>query len=252
MLNHPLVSLAFYSLLALIILLILLIAILIFKILVEIFELAQQRADQTRVTLLKNAQKRAAQILDEAHKTAHDTLAESSTKAKEYLTETIFAADTLRGTQVHMLEDYAKKQEEQLARHTEELKVQYASTVTTLTTTLTQNIQQLDQAARSQMQTALSTLNTQIAGEVDFMHDEITKRVEESHTAFEEKSSSAYQELLTQLNDYKKQKTEQIDKSVNRVLVDISKRVFGRTLTLEEHQDYILKTLEDAKQLLNE
>lgn len=72
--------------------------------------------------------------------------------------------------------------------------------------------------------------------EVVSIHKELDKRMEEQYAKLEQEIAA-----------YKAQSLAKIDASIYRVLGEVAKRVIGKTLSFDDHQELVMKALEEAK-----
>lgn len=66
----------------------------------------------------------------------------------------------------------------------------------------------------------------------------------------EEKIRLAWEKAEKEIEAYKQEKLKAIDDSLDRVLQFVTKRLLGKTISLQDHEDLVLKALEEAKDKL--
>ncbi|TSC73261.1 MAG: Uncharacterized protein G01um101470_187 [Parcubacteria group bacterium Gr01-1014_70] len=49
------------------------------------------------------------------------------------------------------------------------------------------------------------------------------------------------------VNEYKKDKLKRVDKAINEIIIVVAKNVIGRSLNIKEHNELVLRALEEAK-----
>lgn len=243
---------AFYSGLLLFIgLLTFAIAVMLARILIAFIELSQTKIYKKRNQILEKANKQAFEIIEAAQKTAQ---------------ETVRAAHASAETTLHNTETFMKKLNEQHEKfllqnanlHISSLEEEFAALKDRLSANARHSEEQFDsslslinQGFSEKASQALNKLDEHIATEVESLHKEVLQKLEEAQHTFQDQSASAYAAVLEELETYKKERIEKINASINDILLDLSLKVFGRSLTLEEHQAFIIKSLEEAKHLLN-
>ena len=69
-------------------------------------------------------------------------------------------------------------------------------------------------------------------------------RLEGTIEAFVQKAREAAEK---EIRAYREQKLSEVEKSIPEIINSISREVLGRAMTVEDHADLVLKTLERAK-----
>lgn len=62
-----------------------------------------------------------------------------------------------------------------------------------------------------------------------------------------QRADEDYSKVKQELEEYKKERLKEIDENIYELLLSVSKETIGKTLSLEDHQELIIKALEDAK-----
>ena len=75
------------------------------------------------------------------------------------------------------------------------------------------------------------------------MEAELLKTQEEARLAVKNTYKAVYEEL----ERYKKDRIDQLDKSILAMVEDVSKRVFKKEISVHEHEKLVMKALEEAK-----
>lgn len=68
-----------------------------------------------------------------------------------------------------------------------------------------------------------------------------------SQEEVEKKIGAEYNKIKIELEQYKKEQMKNIEENVYEILHDLSKTVLGKALNMEEHQELVIKSLEEAK-----
>ena len=63
----------------------------------------------------------------------------------------------------------------------------------------------------------------------------------------EKKIDDLRNKVNEQVNDYKKEKLKRVDKAINEIVISVAKIVIGRSLNIKEHNELVLRALEEAK-----
>lgn len=108
---------------------------------------------------------------------------------------------------------------------------------------------------KTKSQTILSKMSSDIQSNImmDYksMIEEFKRQVGSSNTDLQNAFATKYQQQLDlaqgQLEEYKKAVSTQIDQKAVQILKEFSTTILGKVLTPSDHQDVILKALEEAK-----
>ena len=63
-----------------------------------------------------------------------------------------------------------------------------------------------------------------------------------------EKIASRYDEVRQEVEDYKAKQIAAVDQKINKVLLEIAQNLLGKTINARDHQELVIKALEEAKQ----
>lgn len=63
----------------------------------------------------------------------------------------------------------------------------------------------------------------------------------------EKKIDDLRNKVNEQVNEYKKEKLKRVDKAINEIVISVAKIVIGRSLNIKEHNELVLRALEEAK-----
>jgi F0F1-type ATP synthase membrane subunit b/b' len=83
--------------------------------------------------------------------------------------------------------------------------------------------------------------------EVSRFKEELEKRVLVTEDAAERVLDAEFDEVKKEVQSYKQAKISQIDSQAKEVLIDVTKKVLGKSIDLRAHEDLVIKSLEDAK-----
>lgn len=165
-------------------------------------------------TILSKAQKRSQEILEDAHRTATEIVgrAEKFLSAQEgkVAKELEKASESYANyfkDSLRRVEDDAKKT---LDNVPEEIKKIYATEIVNIRTTL---------------------------------EAELSKAREDSRQIVLE----AYKKAESEVENYKKQRLNQIDESIIIILQEVARKVLSREINQEEHEKLVMKALQEAK-----
>lgn len=97
-------------------------------------------------------------------------------------------------------------------------------------------------------QNASNDIEVNTLGEIKDFKESMQKLTTLSQKKVKEKIDADYEILRKEIEDYKKEKLQKIDSEIYALLEKIAKEVFGKALSLSEHENLIEKSLEKAKQ----
>ena len=165
-------------------------------------------------TLLSQARLRSQQILEEAH-----------VKAAQVLTRS---------------QDFVKDESGVIAKELQKLHQTYAKTysdaIESSKSSAEKMIQNIPQDVKVSLITAIDSFR------VSLMH-EVNKAQTQASAAIKE----AYEKAAEEVNKYKEQRMSQVDKSILTIVKDVSEKVLSKSISIEEHEKLVQKSLEEAK-----
>lgn len=164
--------------------------------------------------VLEGAQRQAMSIVTDANKGAKKILEDASMMGKE-MTEDLD----------EHLEHFTRDQTEVLTETAEILmKVQRKA---------------LMEASKENLQ-ALKEISEQFKSEV-------ASEIEAFRTTLDQVAADAQEDMKREMDQYKEARKKQIDEAVYNIIREASTNIIGRSLNVEDHEEYILGILEEAK-----
>lgn len=76
---------------------------------------------------------------------------------------------------------------------------------------------------------------------------ELEEKIVTVEGAAEKVLASEYDEIKAEIERYKASKIAQINSTAREVLIDVTKKVLGKSIDLRAHEDLVIQSLEDAK-----
>ncbi|MBN1162165.1 hypothetical protein JXA34_00275 [Patescibacteria group bacterium] len=86
-----------------------------------------------------------------------------------------------------------------------------------------------------------------ISSEVEVFKESLQETTVESQKRVDDQVHSDYAEIKKELYEYKNNRITQIDRAVYKILAQVMSDIFGRILPMKEHEELVLRLLEDAK-----
>ncbi len=77
--------------------------------------------------------------------------------------------------------------------------------------------------------------------------EELDNGIREFREKIADNHSQMLQKVEREADEYRKSRFENIDEEFYEVLSDVMEKVIGKVMSLEEHEEYIVRTLEDAR-----
>ncbi|MCH7640754.1 hypothetical protein IID22_00950 [Patescibacteria group bacterium] len=90
-------------------------------------------------------------------------------------------------------------------------------------------------------------IKTEAHLEVEAMRDSLRREIEKAQAATKAAIDEAYAKVERDIEGYKKKRLTQLDSEIFEIIRLVSEEVLGKTLSTKEHEDTIIKSLEDAK-----
>lgn len=172
-----------------------------------------------------HSQKAAIHLLEDARISAFEILEQANKRAEDILSQTHLDKQLLAQEQIESLKKVSLEFTNNYQRALDEIKKEHID--------MFKNISQdIEKDAMSE----ISDFKEIIKKESFASQKIVGKKIEEE-----------YQDLEKQLKDYKEKKLAEINDSVYKILSLVSKQVLGKTLSFDQHEELIIKALEEAK-----
>jgi hypothetical protein len=93
----------------------------------------------------------------------------------------------------------------------------------------------------------LAKYSALLRNEVGEFQEELRNAALQSQVDVGEQTRAEYEKMRQDVREYKKKRLAEIDAGIYRIIARALTDILGKTLSLEEHQDLVIKLLEDAK-----
>ena len=97
------------------------------------------------------------------------------------------------------------------------------------------------------LQTISHEVETEVKNEISEFKDVLHKETINAESQIQNKIKQDYSAIENELKQYKHDKLSSLDEKIYEIITLVSKRIIGKALSLEEHEDFIMKVLEDIK-----
>lgn len=176
------------------------------------------------------------EITDAAYAKAMQVLSDSRAEAIKVVDEANKKAlELLQNVQVNS-ETSVKMLDQKLSQASEDIVSSYKKE---LSFEVAKGLEQLTIAAQSMQQ--------DIQKEVSSFGESLHKETVDSQAMLDKKINDEFSKLSDELKAYRETQMKSIDSQVHNVLVEVSKKVLGQALSLTDHQNLVVKALEEAK-----
>ena len=179
----------------------------------------------------------AEKILDDAREKSMQIISQATSKAQNSLGSIEKLSSESKSLLTSELDGLVRTEAENLKSASQELINFYK---TSLTKQQQENIAEFAQASQE--------VEQELDKEMDEFRDTLHEETVEMREKVEAKSEAEYQKIEKELELYKARRLKVLDETIYDILHDVSKQVFGEALSMEEHQELVMKALEEAKQ----
>ncbi len=186
---------------------------------------AHNQLKAEKITLEQEALKEAEAQLSKAGKTAERIIEEARLKASEII----------KGTQVFSTETKDKMAGELNRVSTEHIN----NFKKALTDAKAETVAVLTSVSKD--------LKTQAVAEVGSFKGSLQKEIQSAHVALKEAVNEGYRKVEEELGNYRQARMRQVDETIFEILREVSRRVLGKAISLDEHEELAIKALEEAK-----
>ena len=195
-----------------------------------VFGTKEKRNEEERVRekaneLFMNAQREASTIIQTASLKAREILGTAGVVKDEVLQTTTREILAISEQHKRYLKDASLKYVETYEHMAEEAQEEYLHT-----------LHAASQAMAKDAQQSLGMFET-------FLKEQTIGY----KLAMEKKIDQLRMEANTSIDEYRKEKLKRVDKSINEIILMVAKHVIGRSINLKEHNELVIRALEEAK-----
>ena len=178
----------------------------------------------------------AKHILSNANKEASEIIRVSTLKAREILE----GAKTVNQETASSLAEQITAIAEQHKRYLKDASLKYVETYEHMAESAQEEyLSTLHEASQNMAQDAKQTLGMFEA----FLKDQTVGYKQQ----MEKKIEILRNNVNEYVNDYKKEKLKRVDKAIDEIIISVAKMVIGRSLSIKEHNELVLRALDEAK-----
>lgn len=189
----------------------------------------------------------AERIKDRAHTEALSILDEARNKALKIISDASAKADKALDAVDDLSSDSKKQLSEQMKTMVDQQEAILKNTSAEFLGTYKDVLQKQKQESLKSLEDASSKVESEIISEVGAFKDLLEAETIGTTKAVQEKVAKEYQEIEKELSLYKNRKLKEIDENIYDIITNVTKKVLGESLSIEDHQELIIKALEEAK-----
>ena len=178
----------------------------------------------------------AEHILSNAHEEAVDIIRVATAKAREMLQSAARVKEGVSSSLATELTAIA----EQHKQYLQDASLKYVETY-----------EHMAERAQEEYLTTLHEASQAMAGDAKHTLDMFEIFLKEQTIGYKQQMEKKIDDLRNnvneQVNEYKKEKLKRVDKAINEIVISVAKIVIGSSLNIKEHNELVLRALEEAK-----
>ncbi len=226
-----------YYLIGLGVILVVVFVILILTVSFILYEFTSTKKIKDAKKIKDGAYQKAFSIIDDARKRSLDIISESNLKAQKLLEDTQAFSQATKILMEKELKDVSDRQLKSLDSTSKGLLEMYKNVIAKEED---KNVETLESFSKD----LKSELVTEVEGFKDILHRETI----ETQQMVEQKVNAEFKKAIDEISSFKAKRLKKVDDNVFRILVLVSKDVFGKILSMDEHQRLVLEALQKAKE----
>lgn len=195
-----------------------------------------ENAEKQNQFLRFHLQEKSLQKINAARDKSLGIIADATQQAEEILKRAEIMKSTANEQVMNELHDLSQKQKDALQ-----------SASTDLVSSFEEAVKQIQQTDKGLLSDTVKQMQEVAAGEVKSFGEKLHQETVGQEKMIDQKVEEAYKKAQDELDDYKKERLEKIDKDISLMIQAITKDIFGKSLSLENHKDLILQAIEKAK-----
>ena len=179
---------------------------------------------------------RSARVFEEARKKALSIIEEANSKS---------------GQIISSLKSFENKSDDDLKELTDSLSEEQRKVLEERSDDLIKSYQQALNELRQKNIDLFKNISKDIEGdavsEIKDFRQILEKETFASQKVVSGKIEEEYKKIEEELQKYKAEKLKEVDDSIYKILIAVSKRVIGKSLSVEDHTELVIQALEKAK-----
>ncbi len=208
----------------------------VFLIIFLFYEKSLSKLKQNEALVREEAYKKASEMLDEARSASLKIIGQSNVTAQESLKNAT---------------DYNQKAKDALETEIKTQSSKHLSAFERITAgflnTFRGKVEEEKEKSLDILQETSKKVTSELVNEVESIKSDFEKETAQSREMLEKRLQEGYQKVDEELTQYQSHKMSQIDNNIYKIVVSVCKETIGETLLIEQHQDLVIKLLEDVK-----
>lgn len=185
----------------------------------------QTQLSENPIKLLAQAHEKAQELINQANKQASDILASSKTYE-----------DNSNQTLKNKLTELEKQQADVFTKASDDMKIAYQNMIT-----------QIQEQDINTLKSMTKDIQSDILADFKEFRDDLEKDTIKSEKVVKEKINDEYLTVQKDLDDYKKQKYQELDNDIYKILYRVSEMVLNQGISYDKHKELVIEALETAK-----
>ena len=178
----------------------------------------------------------AQRLLADAQRQATKSVREAAAQAQEI----IKSATAVKDGTLHALTQEIVAISEQHQRYLKDASLKYVETYEHMAESAQEEyLGTLHAASQGMAQDAKQTL--------DMFESYLKEQTVGYKQAMEKKIEELREQTNEYIDEYKKDKLKRVDKAIDEIIISVAKNIIGRSISVKEHNELILKALDQAK-----
>ena len=175
-------------------------------------------------------------IKQDAYKQARELLQDAQTKAEELINETTLFTDSFKKS---------------IETNVTDLFASYKTEISKLSNDILNNYKKSLEDKKSTTLTSFTSVSEDIKkqtlDEIRNISKDTRQSMLDAQGVLRNEMEGDLKDIRTRLKAYEELRMRKMDERIFEILTMVSKEALGRIMTISDHQDLVLKTLEDAK-----
>ena len=90
-------------------------------------------------------------------------------------------------------------------------------------------------------------VKAEVVSQIDAIRTSLSGEIQKAQMETRQMLASSYKKMEEEIEAYKKERLQRVDEKIFEILKEVSSKAIGKSLSLEDHEDVVIKALEDAK-----
>jgi F0F1-type ATP synthase membrane subunit b/b' len=108
-------------------------------------------------------------------------------------------------------------------------------------------LQETKRAAQASLGGISKDVRDEVVRQIDAVRIGLTSEIQKAQSETRQILTSSYKKMEEEIAAYKKERLKAVDEKVFEILKAVSVKAIGKSLSFEDHEDAVLKALEEAK-----